>query len=119
MTCNCPVCSGRNINEEAFAVADEVILFIKKDVLKLKNINQPFPLKYNGLLASVLAYSQALNYDRIHGNFGRKYFSDNKHFLKLKDDLNEKFKEIVIMDVRELNGEEVQEVCEFNVGKNS
>lgn len=115
--CNCPICNGRDINEAGIDMAEnKVIPFFKNDLLKLPYKDMPFPIKYRGLVYSLMAYSQALAYDIIHNEPVKKYYTDNKWLIKFKDDLNKKFPQLIICDVRQMNSDEsVREVCEFNI----
>lgn len=116
MTCNCAVCNGRNYNQAGIDLADkEVIPFVKVQLLKLKYPKHPFPMKYDGLLASLLCYSQAIAYDRVHKEGPKKYYTDNPWMLKFKDELNNKFTEVIITSSSEISLETlVREVCEYN-----
>jgi len=115
MSCDkdCSVCRGRNFNVEGFKVAeDEVIPFFKRDLLQLKYVNHPFPLRYDGLLASCLAYSQALAYNRAHG-CAAVFYTDNKWMLKFSRELGEKFQ--MHTASKDQMPESYNEVCEYNV----
>ena len=116
MICDCPVCKGRSFNEAGFYVAEnEVLPFVKTAILKSSYPNHPIPHKYNGLTASLLAYSQAIAYDRAHNENGKKYYTNNCWMLKFKDELNLKFKEVIITDKSEIDKDDLlREVCEFN-----
>jgi len=118
MICNCPVCNGRDPNNIGFYFAmNEVFPFVKKVLLKIGNINHPFPMKYKGFTDSLLAYGQAIYYDRTHNpSCKRTYYTDNEWMLKFRNELNEKFPEVIITSLSELiDDQDVQEVCEFNV----
>ena len=111
MKCNCSVCGGKDYNKEGIEVFEkEVMPFIY--TLVGGSPTSPFPVKYVGWVSSLAAYSQAIAYDRIHGNFGRKYFTSNKWMLKYKEILNNQFNIIVIFDEKDRTAEPVQEVCE-------
>lgn len=116
MNCNCPVCRGRDITQAGIELAEkEVIPFIKNDILKLRYPNHPLPLRYRSLYPSLFAYSQALYYDRIHQEPVKRYYTDNLLLLKFKDAMNQKFKNLIITDLKEMTADEsVREVCEFN-----
>lgn len=91
MNCNCPVCQGRDYNTDGLKLAeDEVIPFIKKYIIKMRFINAPFPLRYEGLFASVLCYSQALAFDKAHNKVGI-FYTENKWMLKFSTKLESKF----------------------------
>ena len=115
MNCNCAVCKDRNPEKAGILLAEnEVLPFVKFHILKMKNIKKPIPIRYDGLLSSLFAYSQALNYDRVHNNSGRMYYTDNFWMLKFKDKLNDKFPEIIITDKSKMDSNTLaQEVCEF------
>ena len=117
MVCDCPICNGRDINQLGITFANkEVIPFVKIHLLKLKYPNHPIPYRYNGLLSSLMAYSQAVSYDKLHGNSGRKYYTDNIWILKFKNELNNKFSEVLICSKSEMEDESIcREVCEYNV----
>jgi len=120
MSCDCPVCKDRDINKDALDFAErEVIPFVTKELIKPKYPTHPWPRKYKGLLASLCAYSQAMYWDIIHKQeVPNKYFTANKWLLKFKDELNEKFPQLVICDAQEIHDAyKLREVCEFNVGE--
>ncbi len=67
MHCKCSVCHGKDFNPLGIQIAEqEIIPFLKKEILKLQYPNHPFPLKYNGLLSSCLCYGQVIAYNRSH-----------------------------------------------------
>jgi hypothetical protein len=111
--CNCTVCKGRNYNKEGIELAEaEVIPFFKTELLKLRYPNHPFPLKYKGLFASVLCYSQALAYNRAH-SISAVFHTDNKWMLKFSGQLAEKFG--MKTDHTDNRPEDCGLACEFNV----
>lgn len=112
MSCKCTICHGNDINQLGLLLAtNEVIPFFKKDLLKLRYDDHPFPMKYDGLLASILAYSQALNYNRLHHCIG-VYYTQNKWMLKFSNELYIKFGMKTVHE-SELNTE-AKFVCEYN-----
>lgn len=114
MNCNCPICKGRDPNPAGFIIAEnEVVPFVKTYLLKIKQ-NRPLGLKYDGFLASLFAYSQAISYHRIHKSRQCKYFTDNVWMIKFKDELNNKFQEVIISDKSGITNELLKEVCEYN-----
>jgi hypothetical protein len=117
MNCECSVCKGRKVNSGGLEVfSNEVMPFVHK--MLGTNSNKPLPLKYLGWVFHLSCYSQAIYHDRIHGNKGRRYYTESKWTLKYKDKLNERFKEVIIYDVKEINEDDsFQEVCEFNAEK--
>ena len=81
----------------------------------MRNSNHPIPMRYEGFLSSLLAYSQAISYDRIHSFSQRIYYTDNIWMLKFKDLLNNRFQEVIISNKSEMKLEDnLQEVCEYN-----
>lgn len=114
MRCQCPVCHGKDINKAGIELAEkEVIPFFKTELLKLQYPNHPFPRKYEGLLASVFCFAQALAFDRAHSYIGKKYYTENKWMLQHSESLQKRFG-MPIFHVSELKTE-AQRVCEFNV----
>jgi hypothetical protein len=110
--CTCPICQSKDPNKLGFDLAEkEVIPFLKKDVLKLKYLDHPFPMKYKGLLASAFAYSQALAYNRAHNVTG-VYYTSNQWLLKYSAELNTKFGMMVLHESEVPNNHYT--VCEFN-----
>jgi hypothetical protein len=116
--CNCSVCRERNINEEGIKVFNQEIMPFVKSILNPKHPDYPLPLRYRDLYESLLAYSQALNYDRLHNEPVKKYYTSNVLMLRISHKLNEKFPQLIITDIAKKNEkEEIREVCEFNVGR--
>jgi hypothetical protein len=116
MSDHCSVCSDRNINKEGVDLAEkEVIPFFKKELLQLRYPTHPFPPRFENLISSLLAYGQALAFDRVHGRTGVKFFTKNKWLLKHSDAMRLKF-DLQPVDESELQGP-LKEVCEFNVSK--
>lgn len=116
MICDCPVCKGKDHNPDGIKLAEkEVIPFIKRDLLQLKYPTHPFPLRYDGLLASVLCFSQALSYNRAHG-IEAVYYTENKWLLRFSKELNVKFG-MPILHKSELKTIP-KLVCEYNVENN-
>jgi len=88
---NCTVCQQRNFNILGLQTAEqEVIPFIKTEVLKLRYSKHPLPFKYKGLLESLFAYSQALTFNRAH-NIQGVYYTENSLLIKYSSALNDKF----------------------------
>ncbi len=115
MACDCPVCKGRDLNQEGIDFAiKEVIPYVKEYLLKLRHKNHPMPCKYAGFTASLMCFSQALVFDKAHGNYGRKYYTHDKNMLYYAKRINEKFHRVTICDIKDMSEENVQEVCEFN-----
>jgi hypothetical protein len=114
MKCDCPTCNGKDYNPIGIQIAEkEVIPFFKQELLKVKYPTHPFPLKYDGLLASLLCFGQALAYNRAHAvHMG--YYTENKWILKFGLELFDKFG-MKVAHSSELKGE-AKFVCEFNVG---
>lgn len=111
-TCSCPVCKRREPNKVGIELAvQEVIPFIKKDLLRLQYPKHPFPLKYEGVLESALAYSQALAFNRAH-SISARYYTENKWLLKFSEELSQKFG-MKPFHTSEMT-EDTMNVCEFN-----
>lgn len=111
MTCDCPICKGRDINKEGVKVSVEIIDFIK-DTLNLDH-RMPFPRKYDkpSAVSSIMAYSQALAFNRAHGIEGI-YYTDNPLLLKVSKELGDKYG--MPTDKTENVPENHYDVCEFN-----
>lgn len=111
--CNCCVCNGKKINVIGVEIAEkEIIPFLKIEVLKLDYPNHPFPMKYDGLLASCFALGQVIAYDREHRTKS-VFYSESKWILKYSNELTKKFG-IAILNKSELKCVH-KFVCEFNV----
>ncbi len=114
MKCDCPACNGkRDVNADGIQVAEkEVIPFFKIDLLKVKYPTHPFPMKYDGLFASLLCFGQALAYNRAH-SVDMVYHTENKWMLKFASELEVKFG-MKVSHPSEMKGEP-KLVCEYNV----
>jgi hypothetical protein len=113
MKCDCPSCNGKDFNPIGIQVAEkEVIPHFKNDLLKVKYPTHPFPMRYDGLLASCLCYGQALAYNRAHA-IDMVYHTENKWMLKFRSELEAKFG-MKVAHPSEMKGEP-RLVCEFNV----
>jgi hypothetical protein len=111
--CNCSVCNGKQINVIGIQISEkEIIPFLKIEVLKLRDPKHPFPMKYDGLLASCFALGQVLAYDREHKTKS-VFYSESKWILKYSSELTKKFG-IPILHKSELKSAH-KFVCEFNV----
>ena len=109
---DCPICRGRDCNKEGIELAEaEVIPFFKTELLKLRYPNHPFPIRYKGLLDSILCYSQALAHNRAHSAVG-VFHTDNKWMLKFGGRLAEKFG--MGTDHKVNRPEDCSLACEFN-----
>ena len=114
MKCDCPTCNGKDYNPIGIEVAEkEVTPFFKQELLKLRYPAHPFPMRYDGLFASILCFGQALAYNRAHA-VDMVYHTENKWMLKFSSELFAKFG-MKVAHPSELKGE-ARLVCEFNVG---
>lgn len=112
MSCACPVCKQRTPNLIGIEIAEnEVIPFVKTELLKLRYPTHPFPHKYKDLVASIYAFSQALHQKRAN-NVEGKYYTSNKWLLKFTKELEDRFG-LPIVPESELNTNSIL-VCEFN-----
>ena len=77
MSCSC--CSDSGINMQGIELTEkEIFPFVKKEILCLRYPTHPIPIRYEGLMESLFAYGQALNYDRKHGIKNSIYYTENK-----------------------------------------
>ncbi len=112
MKCDCPTCKGKDHNALGIQVAEkEVIPFFKQELLKVAYPTHPFPIRYDGLLASCLCYGQALAYNRAHA-VDMVYHTENKWMLKFASELEAKFG-MKVAHPSEMKGDP-KYVCEFN-----
>lgn len=110
--CNCPTCNGKDFNALGIEVSDkEIIPFLKIEVLKLRYPTHPFPMKYDGLLASCFALGQVIAYDRKHKTQS-VFYTESKWILKYSNELTKKFG-VPILHKSELKTPH-KFVCEFN-----
>lgn len=115
MKCNCPVCNGRDFNPAGIELAEkEIIPFFKRELLNLRYPTHPFPMKYDGLLASLFSYGQALAYNRVHDVQNVVYYTQNKWLLKYSKEMGVKFG-MPVLHESELRTT-AYEVCEYNTG---
>lgn len=113
MQCDCEICNGRSFNNAGIQLAEsEIIPFFKQDLLKLKYPKHPFPMKYDGLLASVYAFGQALAYNRAHNIELAVYYTKNKWLLKYANELSKKFGMPILHESELKTSSKL--VCEFN-----
>lgn len=116
MKCTCIVCGDRDFNPIGLKLFEsEVCPYFKRNILKFKYPEHPFPMKHTGILQSLLAYSQALAYNRAH-SIEAVYYTDNKLMLKYSRALFERF------GMQAVHASQVPAnhnmVCEFNVETN-
>ena len=113
MNCNCSICNGRDYNVEGIKLADrEIIPFVKREILRLRFPDRPFPPKYQSITASLFCYSQALAYNRAH-NIKGTYYTDNKWMLKIGHKLAVQFG--MPVDHKDNLPKIYDEACEFNI----
>lgn len=116
MDCDCITCKGKDVNMEGIRVAtEEVLPFVKQDLLKLRYPNHPLPFRYDGWLASLFAFSQAVRHNRAHNVTNVVYYTDNKWMLKYSTELATKFG----MEIRPHSDApaHARNVCEYNPGE--
>lgn len=111
---DCHICRGQTYLPGLQVAEQEVIPFVKRDLLKLRYPEHPFPHRLKEILQSCLAFGQLVNHVRHRKpNEIHTYYTDQSNFLKFALELEDKF------GIRVRPTSEVPpnhgEVCENNI----
>ena len=89
---DCPICQGETYLPGLQVAEQEVIPFVKRDLLKLRYPEHPFPHRLKGILQSCLAFGQLVNHVRHRLQPGtHTYYTEQPNFLKFAVELEAKF----------------------------
>lgn len=113
--CDCLACrDGANESAMKFA-SEEVLPFLKKELLRLRFASHPIPSSYGNLTWSAFAYAQVAFYLKFHPEENGVYYTENTYLIKFSKELGDKFR----LPVRHASEapQNVLDACEYNCQK--